>query len=112
LEALARALNGNDERLLQGDTTSPPGLQSLEGHAVEAACALGFCGWQGEGLQTVGEVEAFYGRVCQAADEALGESAACRAFLDWFDQTPRREMRTQLLEEVRLALALRYCNAA
>ena len=67
---------------------------------VEAACALGYCGWQGDGLETVGEVEEFFARACFEADQRLGEPAACRWFLNWFDDTPRDEMRRELLAEV------------
>jgi hypothetical protein len=74
---------------------------------VEAACALGFSGWQGDGLETVGEVEEFFAKVCYEADVRLGEPAACRWFLNWFDDTPRDEMRRELLEEVEYSLAER-----
>ena len=71
---------------------------------VEAACALGFCGWQGDRLDTVGEVEEFFARCCFEADQRLGEAAACRWFLNWFDDTPRDEMRAELLAEIEWAL--------
>jgi hypothetical protein len=45
---LRGALRGDDCRLLQRATTNPPPLQCVQQWAVEAACALGFCGWQGE----------------------------------------------------------------
>jgi hypothetical protein len=38
LEALAIALENDDPRLIQGHTTSPPPLQSVQGWPVEAAC--------------------------------------------------------------------------
>ena len=107
LEALARALCVDDKRLLQGATTTPPPLQCVQDWKVEAACAAGFCGWQGDGLETVAEVEEFFARVCFEADQALGEPAGCRWFLNWFDETPREEMRRQLLAEVVLALKAR-----
>src|SRR6516164_2401639 len=59
LEALSLALVRDDPRLLQGATTSPPPLQCVQDWPVEAACALGFCGWQGENLHSVAEVEEF-----------------------------------------------------
>ncbi|MBX9582421.1 MAG: hypothetical protein K2X87_19125, partial [Gemmataceae bacterium] len=68
---------------------------------------LGFCGWQGEGLESVGEVEEFFARACFEADQRLGEPAACRWFLNWFDDTPRDQMRRELLPEVDRALAER-----
>ena len=55
-------------------------------------------------MGTVADVEEFFARVCFEADQALGEPAACRWFLNWFDETPRQEMCAQLLPEVDLAL--------
>ncbi len=107
LEALADALRGDDPRLTQGSTTTPPPLMCVQDWPVEAACALGFCGWQGEDLETVGQVEEFFARLCFEADQRLGEPAACRWFLNWFDDTPRDEMRCELLTEVERALAER-----
>jgi hypothetical protein len=112
LEALERALMSDDARLVQGVTTSPPALESLSDWEVEAACALTYCGWQGERLGTVAEALSFFERVCRLADEALGEPAACRLFLHWFDETPRAEMRRQLVVEVQRALAARRAAAA
>lgn len=100
LEALAKALASDDPRLIQGATTSPPPLQCVQDWPVEAACGTGFCGWQGDGLETVAEVEEFFARVCFEVDRQLGEPSACRYFLNWFDETPREEMRTSLLAEV------------
>ena len=107
LEALRAGLAGDDPRLVQGTTCSPPALQALSDRTVESACALGYCGWQGEGLETVAEVEDFFARLCFEADQRLGEPAACRWFLNWFDETPRDEMRRLLLAEVNRTLAQR-----
>jgi hypothetical protein len=107
LVALREALRSDDHRLTQGSTTTPPPLMCVQDWPVEAACALGFCGWQGEDLETVGEVEEFFARACFEADERLGEPAACRWFLNWFDDTPRDQMRKLLLEEVDRVLAER-----
>src|SRR4051794_37938917 len=104
LETLRDALRTDDPRLTQGSTTTPPPLLCVQDWPVEAACALGFCGWQGEGLESVGEVEEFFAKACFEADQRLGEPAACRWFLNWFDDTPRAEMRRELLAEVELAL--------
>jgi hypothetical protein len=45
LRALETALAGDDPRLIQGATTSPPPLQRMQDWPVEGACALGYCGW-------------------------------------------------------------------
>ena len=107
LDALRRALLNNDTRLLQGATTMPPPLQCVQDWPVEGACGLGYCGWQGDQLETVSEVEEFFARACFEADQRLGEPAACRWFLNWYDETPRDEMRRLLLPEVNRTLAQR-----
>ena len=112
LEALRRGLVGDDARLIQGATTTPPPLQCVQDWPVEAACALGYCGWQGEGLETVAEVEEFFARTCFEADQRLGEPAACRWFLNWFDETPREEMRRLFLPELDRSLAQRVAGEA
>jgi hypothetical protein len=111
LEALKWALANDDPRLLQGATTTPPPLQCVQDWPVEAACVLGFCGWQGDGLESVAEVEEFFARLCFEADRALGEPAACRWFLNWYDDTPREQMCEELLAEVERTLALRRDEA-
>jgi len=108
LDALRRALLADDGRLVQGATTVPPPLMCVQDWPVEAACVLGFCGWQGDGLETVGEVEEYFARMCFEADKALGEPAACRWFLNWFDETPRAAARQELLAEVNRTLAQRF----
>ena len=105
LTALRDALRGDDARLVQGATTTPPPLMCVQDWPVEAACALGYCGWVGDGLETVGEVEEFFARMCFEIDSRLGEPAACWRFLNWHDETPRDEMRRDLLPEVERALA-------
>ena len=110
LEALRTALASDDARLLQGATTTPPPLQCVQDWPVEAACALGYCGWQGEGLESVAEVEEYFARLCFEVDQRLGEPAACRWFLNWFDETPRDEMRDLLLAEVNRTLARRRAD--
>jgi hypothetical protein len=110
LQALQKALQSDDERLLQGATTSPPPLQCVRDWAVEGACVIGYCGWQGDGLSSVAEVEEFFAQVCFEVDKALGEPAACRWFLNWFDDAPRHEVRAQLLAEVNRTLSQRLGN--
>jgi hypothetical protein len=107
LEALRQALIEDDKRLIQGATTTPPPLQCMQDCGIEGACAVGFAAWRGEGMETVGEVEEFFARVCFETDGRLGEPTACRRFLNWFDDTPRAEVRRLLLEEVDRTLARR-----
>ena len=57
------------------------------------------------------QVEEFFAQVCFEVDKTLGEPAACRWFLNWFDDTPRAEVRGLLLSEVNRTLAQRRGEA-
>ncbi len=107
LVALRQALVADDPRLLQGATTTPPPLRCVEDWPVEGACALAYAGWQGDGLETVGDVEEFFARLCFEIDQRLNEPGGRRWLLNWFDETPRAEMRRLLLPEVGAALETR-----
>lgn len=107
LLALQRGLTLDDPALIQGATTDPPPLRMVQGWPVQAACAVAYAGWQGGDLETVGEVEEFFVRLCWEADKALGEPTVIRYFLNWFDETERGEMRLLLLAEVERALTIR-----
>lgn len=107
LKALAEAIEKDDNRLIQGGTTMPPPLMCVHDWPVEAGCALGYCGAVnsgGLGVSTVGNAEEFFAQACFQADQRLGSPAECRYFLNWFDDTPRDEMRRELLPEVLLAI--------
>jgi hypothetical protein len=107
LEALRTALLRDDPALIQGATTSPPPCYALEKFPVEAACLLGYCGWKGDDLKTVGETEEFFARTCFATDERLEEPAGVRWLLNWWDESPREEVLPKLLAEVNRELARR-----
>jgi hypothetical protein len=107
LQALRSVLVDDDPRLVQGSTTMPPPLMCVQDWPVEHACALGVCGWLGDGANTVGEVEEYFARLCFEADSNLGEPAGCRWFLNWFDDTPRNEMRREMIAEVDVELVRR-----
>ncbi len=112
LQALKRGLLRDDGRLTQGATTMPPPMQCVLDWPVEGACVVGYCAWQGDGLDTVGEVEETFARTCFEADQRLGEPAAVRYFVNWYDDTPRDEMRKQLLAEVNRVLSERFVPGA
>jgi hypothetical protein len=107
LKALRRGLGCDDPRLTQKATTVPPPLASVMDWPVEGACVLGYGAWHGDGLQTVGDIEAYFAEACFEADRRLGEPAAVRYFLNWYDDAPRSEMRHQLLREVKRELSRR-----
>lgn len=114
LAALRKALEADDPRLVQGSTTTPPPLMSVEDWDCEAADAIGFACWQDptRADKSVGDVAASFARVCFEADQALGEPARCRWFLNWWDDTPRPEAFPKLLAEVDQVLAERAAARA
>lgn len=112
LEALAEALRKDDCTLRQGCTTVPPPLMAVQDWPCEGGCLLSFVGWKGDGRSTVGEVEEFFAEACRRADERLGEPAACRWLINWWDDTARPEAFRDLLPEVELVLAERKAAAA
>jgi len=104
LRALAEALRTDDPRLCQGHTVvAPPPVWLTVGLPIEAACAIGFCGWQ-DGLDTVTEIEMFLAKRVDAADTRLNQFGESRHFLNWFDESPRDVVRRELLPEVELAI--------
>ena len=113
LETLRIALVIDDPRLKQGATTSPPPIQCVQDWPCEAACLLAYCGAADlgglapEGNVTVGEVEEYFARLCWEIDQRMGEPAACRYLLNFWDDTPRLTARHKLLTEVHRTLAER-----
>lgn len=112
LRVLHAALLSDDPRLIQGANTTPPPLLCVHDWPVEEACVLCYAGWQGEGLETVAEVEEYFARLCFECDQRMGDPAACRWFLNFWDDTPRHVLFPLILEEVNLELLRRCGNEA
>ena len=107
LAALRKALVEDDQRLIQGATSSPPPIPAYEDFPCGGCCLLGYLGWQGEGLETVGEVGSFFAAMCYRIDQRVGEPSGVRWLLNEYDEWPRDTMRAMLLPEVDLALSNR-----
>jgi hypothetical protein len=84
LEGLAAALERDDARLITGATTYPPPLQCVANWPVERCCPLCYALLDGQPPDAVrvGELEERFAEACWAADQRLGEPAACRYFLN------------------------------
>lgn len=106
MRILRLALVEDDITLMQGCTTQPPPLLCVQDWPCEGGCAVGYLGWK-SGNNTVGEVEEFFAKACYEADQRLGEPAACRWFLNWFDDTPRDTVRQELTRVIDSILAER-----
>ncbi len=107
LLALKDALINDDVSLIQGATTSPPPLACVSTWECEGACLITYPFWKADGLETVAECEEAFARACYACDQTIGEPAACRHLLNWYDETDREIMRSELLAEVNHVIQLR-----
>lgn len=119
LASLRKAIVEDDPRLVQGRTfVAANGYDSpfLTEHLVGGACLVGWCGWQVDGLSKVSEVLDYFRRFCHRVINSMGRPSedGCykvNEFLRWFDETPREEMRRELLAEINLAQAERAASA-
>lgn len=111
LEALREALETDDPRLLQGETTQPAPMAHYRDWPTEAACAITFTGWHGKEF-TVIEAHEYFAELCFHADQLIGEYAACRYFLNFWDEVPREQACRELLAEVNHILSERDDTAA
>ena len=105
-EAVA-ALEADDRRLTQGSTTTPPPLMAVQDWPVEACDLIAFCSSDDAFSATVGDIEEGFARACFNADQTLGEPAACRWFLNWFDDEPRGEVFRECAAELRAEIERR-----
>ena len=96
LKALKKALEENDPKLIQGMIVVP--FYSL--NKIKCVCPIAYCGWIGDNLSTVEEVNEFFSRMCFECGERMGEPSACRYFLNFWDENPKEEVRKLLLEEL------------
>ncbi len=109
LWALLDALEKDDPKLLQGCTTSPPPMQSARDWPVEGACLIGWLYWT-DAVNTVGEVEECFAKMCFEVDQKIGEPAGVRFLLNFYDDTPRDQMWRLLIPEVRRSIRIREAS--
>lgn len=100
LAALRDALESDDPRLIQGSTTEPMPVPLFAHEPVEGACAVAFSLWRGNATERVGTLHRAFRSLCASADDLLDEPLGTMVFLNWFDETPRAEMRRELLAEI------------
>jgi hypothetical protein len=93
--------------LVQTYSTRPVFDGDRQDAVCEGGCAVSFpsivCGVKP--AATVSEVEEQFADACFAADRALGEPAACRHFLNWFDDADRADALSTLARWCRELLA-------
>jgi len=101
LEALAKALREDDEKVQQcGTTVVGWGFDPAKNEPV-CCCPIAYAIWKGEDVQTAEDVDIAFDQVCkEAGDESV-------LFIRWVDSVPREQMLDQLLPEVESVLAER-----
>lgn len=100
LQSVRALLLADDVRIIQGKTTLPPPLLCHQDWPVEACDVIAYCSTPDAFDATVGECEEGFARACFSADNTVGEPAACKWFLDWFDLHPRPQVFAELLAEI------------
>jgi hypothetical protein len=93
---------------LQLQSVSPLPLHPHARWPVRAACPVACCGWKGDGLLIVADLEEFFARIIFRPGERRGDPMPARYFLWWWwDDSPWDEAREELLTELRRVLARR-----
>ena len=108
LECLRDALINDSIELLQGQTTSPDLLDCIQYWPCKGACAIAYAGWKGQNLNLLKEVEEYFSKLCFECDKFFDEPAICRHFLNWFDDTARSEVKSQLVPTINRILNDRF----
>jgi hypothetical protein len=116
LRGVLEMLKTDRPELTQGSTTTPPPLMCVQDWPVEAGDLIVWLGmWSGtlelkssdkngNPVASVGTCEEWFARACFEIDQEAGVPAACRWLLNWWDDTPRDEVRALLIPEVEFAL--------
>lgn len=107
LEAALVLLETDSAKLTQGSTTTPLPLMCVQDWVVEAADIVTFCATPNIFDGTVGTAEEGFAKAVFDSDSRLGEQGASRWFLNAYDNTPRREMWANLIEEFKAEIARR-----
>jgi hypothetical protein len=101
------ALEANDPFLTQGTTTTPPPLMCVADWKLEACDLIAYCSIEDPKEATVGEAEEGFAKACYEADQRLGEPAACRWLLNWYDDNDRTKVFVDCAAEFRNEIANR-----
>ena len=102
LTAMLAALERDDRALIQNATVRPSPLSGLSQDVpCNHTCAIGYLAQTEYNLATNSQVLDAFGLALYQADVYLGEVSAVRFFLNWYDDTPRDQMRAALAETIR-----------
>lgn len=107
LLAVQKAIADDDPRLIQGNTAVPVPSHRTQYMLVKGADLIAFCGWQGDGLETVGDAEGFFANRCYECDVLLADPAGCSRFINQYDNWLRQEMLECMGKEVAFVLGQR-----
>lgn len=103
LAALRDAIEVDSDELVQGVTCVPSRAYDTIRAEPCKACLIGYAGWRGERLATVGAVDDYFAKMARKIDAEIGDTHS-RWLTRWFDETPRAEAFAALLPEIRAEL--------
>jgi hypothetical protein len=72
LQALRDALERDEPALIQGNTTKPDLNTTCRGEPCEGACGVAYALWKTLELQSIGETERAFTRLCVSVDAQMG----------------------------------------
>jgi len=94
------ALEENSDKIVQGSTTVPAPSLALSDWPCQSACAIGSLAWEQqygwEDGVTVSEIDEAFIASAMKCDALMNEQAACRYFLNWFDEGDRATVFAEL----------------
>jgi hypothetical protein len=99
LEALRDALQRDDPALVQRETTHPSSNEHPYCEECLGACGVAYGLWKSLCLYNIGDVERRFTKLCCSVDAQMGAGSSTR-WLNHYDETPRQEMRAELLPQV------------
>lgn len=107
LEELRYGLEKDSDFLLQGACSKPPMLECNYDKECEGGCAMVYGAWMAGEVKTVGQADEYFHNIVASQLMSDGCDNCVRDFLNWFDDTPRDEMRREMIREVDNELIIR-----
>ena len=97
LQVLRTAVSENYCSLIQGTTVAYEPATNPGDRTVCGACAVGYMYWKADDMDFADDVEEAVAATFSEVAKKAGWDRAPDLFTNWYDETPRDEMRRELL---------------